>query len=498
MKKDFRVLLLYPNERLQGVAPASLALLSAFLKNDGFEVKLFETTAYVSPDKEGNDKLREKLGQVKKSNFDDYVQIRDTNPYDDFEKLVNEYQPNLIGVSVIDGTIKYGLSFIEKIKDRNIPVITGGVGTTFNYKKILDSGLVNFVCIGEGEFALTELANALCEGKDASKIQNIYSKDKAGNIIKNSLRAPIDLNTLPMPDFDIYEDWRFYRPFMGKVLRMIQIDTDRGCPYSCTYCAAPSLRNMYRENGHRNYFRIKDNDKLFEEIIFLVKKYSIEFLWVSSETFMARSDEEFRIFAERWKKEINLPFWTSNRLDKFTPEKTRLFVEMGCKAVSLGVEHGSEEFRNNILKKNVKNSRILESIGYLAQYKDIYPSINNMIGVPEETRESIFETIEFNREISDILKDNKTINSFVFVPFTGTKLRDLCIEKGYITENDDLPASFFEDSTLNMPSISKEELKGLERVMMLYILLPKSYWPDIKIAETNDEMFNKLIILIRK
>ena len=495
--KDFKVLLVYPNERLQGVAPANMALLSAYLKASGYQVKLFETTAYLSPGEEGNDKLREKLGQVKKSNFDNYVKIKDTDPYEDFVKLVDDYQPNLIGLSLIDGTIKYGLSFIEKIKDKHIPVITGGVGTTFNYEKILKTGLVDYVCIGEGEEALVEVCDALYEGLEPTSVKNIYLKNSLGCIIKNPLRPPIDLNTLLIPDFSIYEDWRFYRPFMGKVLRMIQIDTDRGCPYHCSYCAAPSLRNMYKEQGYKNYFRIKDTDKLFSEIKFLVEKYKIEFLWISSETFMARNDKDFKIFAERYKKEINLPFWTSNRLDTFTPEKTKLFVEMGAKAVSLGVEHGSEIIRNKVLQKNIKNEKILEGIQYLAKYPEINPSINNMIGIPDETRESIFETIELNRKIVEILKDNRIINSFVFVPFTGTKLREYCIEKKYISENDELPASFFEESTLNMPSISKEELKGIERVMMLYILLPKSYWPDIKIAETNDDIFNKLITLIK-
>jgi len=497
MKKDFRVLLLYPNESLQGVAPASLGLLSAFLKNDGFDVKLFETTVYVNKEKIANDKLREKLGQVKKSNFDEFIKPKSSDMYEDFINLVNEYKPNLIGISLIDGTIKYGLSFIEKIKHLKIPIITGGVGTTFNYKKILDSGLVNYVCIGEGELALLELANKLYSNEDTLNIKNIYTLNPDGSVHKNPLRPPIDLDSLPIPDFDIYEDWRFYRPFMGNVRRMIQIDTDRGCPFNCTYCAAPGLRKIYKEDRH-NYFRIKGTDKLFEEITFLVKKYDIDFLWISSETFMARSEKKFKEFAERYIKEIGLPFWTSNRLDTFTPEKTRLLAEMGCKAISVGVEHGSEIIRNTLLNKNVKNSTIIDAIKLISKYPSMVPSINNMIGIPDETRETIFETIELNREIISISGNNHTMTSFIFVPFTGTQLRELCIEKGYLEETADLPASFFEESLLVMPTISKQELKGLERVMMLYIILPKSYWPDIRIAETDDEMFNKLMDLIRK
>ena len=45
------------------------------------------------------------------------------------------------------------------------------------------------------------------------------------------------------------------------------------------------------------------------------------------------------------------------------------------------------------------------------------------------------------------------------------------------------------------------EIYGLEKTMSLYIKLPRKYWPDIKIAEQDnekgEEMFNRLIKLIK-
>ena len=501
MKKNFRVLLFFPNETMVGVAPSNLAILSACLKQDGFDVKLFDCTMYRNVTGETQDQVRSKLGQVKKSDIDNYVHPKEVDIYEDFVKIVEEYKPNLIGFNVIDSTIKYALSFVEKIKDKKIPIITGGVGATFNYKKILDSNLVDFVCIGEGEGALVELCNKLLYKQDCSDIKNLCFKDKNGNIIKNQKRERADLNKLPTPDFSIYDYERFYRPFMGKVVRMAQVDIDRGCPFSCTYCAAPSIKQEFKNDNCGAYYRLKNIDKVFDEIKDLIKNHDINFLWISSETLLALPLPKFKEFAERYIKEINLPFWSQNRLDMFSEEKTELLAKMGCQAVSVGLEHGSEKIRKQLLNKHITNEKILESIKVLSKY-DIIPTVNNMIGLPDETRENIFETIELNRQITEILKNKQTLNVFTFIPFAGTRLREICIQKNYISEDVEIPFSFQKESILDMPSLSKKEIYGLEKTLTMYILLPKSYWPDIKIAEQDNEegqeMFNKLIKLLPK
>ena len=38
-----------------------------------------------------------------------------------------------------------------------------------------------------------------------------------------------------------------------------------------------------------------------------------------------------------------------------------------------------------------------------------------------------------------------------------------------------------------MPTISKEEIRGLMKTFVLYARLPKSYWKEIKIAETETD-----------
>lgn len=494
-----KVLLFFPNEPRVGVAPSNLAILAACLKKAGHDVRLFDSSlhqsiVYQNKD-ETQDTIREKIGHVKKTELDKFAPLKTTNVYKDFVNIVESYQPDLIAITLVDSTIKISYTFLDLIKEKKIPVIAGGVGAIFSYGKILRSGYVDYVCLGEGEEALIELCDSIRDGKDTSNIRNIAHLNKDGSIFRPTLRALCDLDKLPTPDFSIYEDERFWRPFNGNVYRMVQFDLDRGCPYSCSYCAAHGLRKFFRDGNAGNYFRRKSLDKFFDESKEVIDRYKINFLYISSETLLAFPDDKFHAFAERYIQDINLPFWCQTRLDSFTEEKTSLLKQMGCQAVSVGLEHGNEEFRSKILNKKLTNESILNGLRLLAK-NSIKPTINSMIGLPDETRELIFDTFRMNRKASEILHGNHSINVFTFIPFTGTKLREVALAKGYIKDDDEIRFSWYKESMLTMPSLSKEEIAGLEKTAHLYIRLDEKYWPDIRLAESRTreglEMFERL------
>lgn len=81
-----------------------------------------------------------------------------------------------------------------------------------------------------------------------------------------------------------------------------------------------------------------------------------------------------------------------------------------------------------------------------------------------------------------------------FAPFYGTKLRDYCVEKGYL--NKDYIHDGRLSPVLDMPQITKSERKGLMRTFALYAVLPKKYWRTIKKCEVftkeSDAIFASL------
>lgn len=486
--KNFKVMFVYPNQ-MGGVIPSNLPVISACLKQAYFQVKLFDASMYKISQK-SQDEVREKLNQVKKTDINKYFSFKPTDIFEDFVKEVEEYKPDLIAITFVDETMPLGFSLLEKIRDKKIPVVAGGVTAIFASEILLKNPDINIVCVGEGEEAIVELCDRMYNGEDYNDLKNFYFKNEDGTIKKNPIRPLVDLNKLPYPDYSIFDDTRFYRPFHGEVVRMIIIDTDRGCPFGCTFCAAPGLRDHYRKNNCGVYYRTKKINRVIDEMKELITKYRINFIWFSSETFLIQNDDAFKEFVRRYKEEINLPFWCQTRLDTFTEEKTKLLSEMGCKAMSIGFEHGDDVIRNGLMKKNISEEQIINAFKIISKY-DIIATVNSMIGLPDETREQVFKTIELNRKIYNILKGKCSVNTFIFSPFHGTPLRELCVQKGYLKDPEKIP-NFYSGSILDLPTLSKEEIIGFERVLPLYIKLPEEYFPKIAIAEKDTEEGRKM------
>ena len=105
-----------------------------------------------------------------------------------------------------------------------------------------------------------------------------------------------------------------------------------------------------------------------------------------------------------------------------------------------------------------------------------------------ETRELFFDTVEVNRQIKGAYT---MIN--IFSPHRGTKLWRLAVDKGYISR-DAIAGDYRMDSGLNMPHLSREAIKGLQRTFRLYVYLPKEMWPEIEKAEKFDEEGNAAFV----
>ena len=481
--EKFKILLLYPNGKLMNPPPISIGIFTAFLKQNGFEVDLFDSTLYSDPDSLGSDEAKEENLQVRPFDYGSRgVKVKESRMEVDLVRKVEEFRPDLIAVSILECTYSITLSMLKAIEHINIPIIAGGVLPTFAPEIVFSNKNVTMLCIGEGEEALIELCRRIAVEKDYSDVGNLWIKKK-GQIIRNKVRKPIDINTLPIPDYSLFEQERFFRPMAGKVYKTIPIETNRGCPYSCSFCNSPSTSKLYRENGF-NFFRKKSLSKIDEELHYLINKWGAEYIYFTSDNFLVDSDNEFDEFIKIY-KEIKLPFWIQSRPETITEYKATKLKEVGCHRISLGLEHGNNEFRKKVLKKKFDNRTIIEASKFLAD-AGIPLTVNNIIGFPEETRELVFDTIELNRKLTF-----DTTNCATFAPFHGAALQKLCVKKGYISE-DLIFGSINVDAPLDMPQLSRKEIKGLRRTFALYARMPKEFWPKIKGAEKYDEEGNRI------
>lgn len=490
--KRFKVLFIYPGLFMQTNLPLGIASLTAELKSKGIEVKVFDTVLYQEPGEIDENVERAEIHHSTKNLSYSTVGIekKRTGLMEDFTKLLNEYKPDLIGLSTVESAFGRGIRLTRHAKDilNNVKVVAGGVFPTLAPEIVIKEDSIDMLCQGEGEEALAQLCVSLREKKDYTNIPSLWVK-RNSEVVKNRMMEPKSLDLMIQPDFSIFDKCMFFKPMQGNLFKTIPIELSRSCPYQCAYCSEPALRRLYKENGHNSYFRKKTVSKLFEEIDVILNRHSPEFFYFATETFLAMNEAEFDEFIDGYSK-VKIPFWVQTRPETITHEKIARLKEVGLFWLSIGVEHGNEEYRRKYLRRQVSNEKIMESTKILDKCGQ-GASLNSIIGFPFETRELIYETIMLNRQLFK-LNNRIRCNISIFTPFRGCELYDICVSKGLLE-----PVPYINntnisgESLLKFNNLSPSDLKSLYRIFPLYVYLPDQYLERIKKAEEFTQEGNK-------
>lgn len=489
----YKVLFIYTNPRTMSLVPPVIPLLYRILSNAGIEMQLFDTSLYDSSKKNvTTDEYQEKVMSIKpykealKEKKEEIGRLNDIDSLaSDLQKKISEFSPNLIMCTAAESTFLYTIDMLKKIKQFNIPVLLGGVFATFASDIAIKYDEIDMLCIGEAENMVVSLCQHLQEGKDPSGMINLWVKKKDGSIVKGPLAPPININDNPLPDMSIFDDRRFYRAMAGNIYRMFPVETHRGCPHVCGFCNSPLQNQLYREKTHSAYFRVKSIPLVMEEIHYYIDKFKAEYFFFWADNFLTYSDKEIDEFCEAY-SEIKIPFFVQSHPNQLSEYKVRKLKEAGMHRLTVGIEHGNEEFRRNVVRRFYTNEQVLEGARILHKYNVPFGA-NNICGFPDETPELFMDTVELNRQLD---ADNNACS--IFMPFYGTYLRQLSVEKGYLKDPDIIAPINIETSVLDMPQFTKEQILGKSRNFNLYVHFPKSRWAQIEQAEKLTPEGNKI------
>ena len=241
--------------------PPAIAMFSAILKKEGHQVQIFDTTYYsldYGIDSDGS--KMERLNIVPFNMEDKGIRLKTSDWKIDLKKQVDDFKPNLLAISSTEDMWELGVTVLQELRDykikNNIPVIAGGVFSTFAPEICITEELVDLVCVGEGENALIDLCKKIENNQDYSDVTNLWVKKDRKVIKKNSISKPVNINDNPIIDISLFEENRLYRPMAGKVYKMMPIETIRGCPFTCRFCNSPDQMQLYKGLGS-NFYRKK-------------------------------------------------------------------------------------------------------------------------------------------------------------------------------------------------------------------------------------------------
>ena len=344
-----------------------------------------------------------------------------------------EFQPDIVGYSVMTGSHQYYYELNQRIKKAlngsKVFSIFGGPHPTFFPEMIEEPG-VDAICVGEGEGAIVELADSIANGGVRADIANLWIK-MDDEIIRNPVRPLIqDLGSLPRPDRHLIYDKHEYsrnapiKHFMGS----------RGCPYQCTYCFNHAYYQIYKREK-RGYQR--PVDAIIEEVNWVRSQWPLEQVVFIDDLFII-FDDWLEEFAEKWPKQVGLPFFCNVRADLLVrwPHKVGLLAKAGAGTVSMGIEAANDRIRRDVLKRHMSREQIIKA-GRMLRDAGIHVTSTNILGLPSGRLEDDLDTMRLNAQARI-----SYAHAFLFQPYPGTELGK------YAQENDFMVGSFDDISSI--------------------------------------------------
>ena len=333
-----------------------------------------------------------------------------------------EFEPKLIGVSLMEPQFKYMLKFCGKIREYYKEfIICGGPFPTMDPETVLSVNAVNAVCVGEGEYALCELVDALQNNQNINDIRNLWVKTSDGAVVRNRLRPFVDIDKLPPDDKELFD--------LEKILplKSFQLETmlGRGCIYKCSYCINDAYLFQYKKLGEnsvtlKEYVRVKNIDTAINELKNSIANHAqIRKIAFIDDNFLFYGNF-MSDFCEKYKKEIRLPFMCNANPLSFDLNKAKILKDAGCVDIRFGIESGSERVKREILRRPITNQRVINAFD-INRKLGMLTSTFNMIGLPTETKEEMLETLKLNAFISP-----DTVKVMTFYPFKNTPIYSLC------------------------------------------------------------------------
>ncbi len=452
-RKLRKILLIFPPSTAKTgglrhcVHPLGIAYLGAVLRKN-YQVELLDATA------EGYENL-EDLGTGLVKYGLSFQQIKER---------ISDYSPDLVGITCLYST-QY--PFVKKIcqlaKEFNSEIITvtGGYHPTFLASECLDiEGDIDFIVLGEGEYTLQDLLRQIEMGKELTHVEGIAFRQ--GNNLKINPKTYYieDLDDLPFPARDLLPMEKYFSINMpmsitSKHKRCISILTSRGCTARCIFCPSPNFW------GH--HYRARSTDNVLEELQILIKDYQIREIQFHDDNLILDKKRAAELFQGMIERKFKLRWNTPNgiALWKLDEQLLKLMKASGCYELTLAIESGDQEVLSKIVKKPL-NLKKVEHLTRIIKKLGIETNSFFIVGFPGETKEQIRRTFEFAKKL-------KLDCSYFFIanPNPGSRLHEICKEKGYLKEGFDFKTIDYFKSNYETPeftSLELEELRNREYV----------------------------------
>jgi radical SAM superfamily enzyme YgiQ (UPF0313 family) len=241
--------------------------------------------------------------------------------------------------------------------------------------------------------------------------------------------------------------------------------TNRGCPFPCSYCFNQSLAEHYGNSWKK--VRIRSPENVVEEILQVRSGAPVQIV-AFRESIFVYNEHWLREFGELYRQEIGLPYYCHLRADLLSEEMVDLLVWSGCHSTNVGVETANEELANTVLKRQIRQQRLIDGIRLLKQ-AGIVVFADNIVGMPGGSLDDDLATLKLNIEL-----DVDYAAATLCTPFPRTGIAKYAIDNSFFDGNyERIDYSYYTESVLEFPSeIEKQQVENLQKLFAVTVALP--------------------------
>lgn len=267
-------------------------------------------------------------------------------------------------------------------RNSGAPVVLGGVGFSVMPEAVLARCGADMGVWGDGEFALPALAGRLENGHAWDNLPNLVTR-RGGKWRRNPARYhPLD--TLPSMSRGWADNRRYFREG-GQA----GIETKRGCPHRCVYCADPLAKG--------NTVRLRPPGAVADEIERLL--YSgVDHIHTCDSEFNIREIHAKEICGEIVRRGLGgrLRWYAYCSPVPFSAELAGLMRRAGCAGINFGVDSADDGMLRR-LGRDFEFADIDRAVR-ACRNEGITVMLDLLLGAPGETKESVVRTIERVKE----------------------------------------------------------------------------------------------------
>lgn len=393
--------------------------------------------------------------------------------------------PSVVGLSTYVWNWQFSLAVARELKRLHpqVLIVIGGPQVPEDCRELVESGLVDAAVHGEGELTFAEILEAIRDGRPLHEVPGVTARDGVRAIRAPARARVAELDELPSPflrgDFD---------PLLQGPLRLIGLwETNRGCPFSCTFC--------YWGSAINTKVRLFGWERLEQELEWFSRN-RIDYVLSADANFGIKNrDIDIARMVADAKRRTGFPrkfrvFSTKNATDRVLDVLEVLRSQELDQGMSLTMQTLSPDAAKAIRRDNIKLSTYVR-LGREAQKRRIVTYSDLIVGLPGESYDSFMDGLDTLMDIGQ--HDN--VHVYHCTVLVGSEMSDPEYQARHGVKTIRTPIL---ERHMRADAISAASIQEYEEIVVATDTMPFEAWVETNVATAvvNVLHYQKLLHLL--